>query len=99
MHANTRIRPQLVFKLADLIGCTYPRKQKQVELHVLPCVWALLASVKGNSGSTLTAAFVRLAQNLYEHMGESLVEKAAASSSVPAASLQLLKEFLHAPVR
>lgn len=94
-HANTRIRPQLVLKLAELVGIIYPRKQKQTELHVLPAVWSLLGTVKGNHGTVLSGALTRLVQNLYDHMGETLIEKAASSSSVPAANLQLLKELLN----
>ena len=94
MHGNVRIRPQIVYKLADLITHVYARKQKQVELHVLPAVWALLNTVKGNNGSALTGSFIKLAQNLYEQMGELFIERAANSSSVPARNLELLKELL-----
>lgn len=99
MHANTRIKPQLVYKLADLIALTYSRKQKQVELHVLPAVWSLLNTVKGNSGSALTASVIKLVQYLYEQMGDTFIEKASASSNVPARNLDLLKELLSTPVR
>ncbi len=97
MHGNARIRPQIVYKLADLISNVYSRKQKQIELHVLPTIWSLLNSIKGNNGSALTASFIRLAQTLYEQMGELFIERAANSSSVPARNLELLKELLNAP--
>lgn len=99
LHGNTRIKPQLVHKLADLIPLTYSRKQKQVELHVLPAVWSLLNNIKGNIGNALTASVVKLVQNLYEQMGDNLIDKASASSSVPTRNLDLLKQLLNAPIR
>lgn len=100
-HGNVRIRPQIICKLADLIPLVYSRKQKQIELHVLPTLWSLLNSVKGNvtssngSGSQLNAAITKLVQNLAEQMQEQLVERAANSSSVSQRNLELLKELVH----
>jgi hypothetical protein len=92
-----RIRPQIVYKLADLISLVYSRKQKQVELHVLPAIWSLLNTVKGNNGSALNASFIRLVQALYEQMGDVFIERASNSSSVPARNLELLKELISSP--
>ncbi len=76
----------------------YARKQKQVELHVLPALWSLLNSVKGNSTSSgvssLNAAITKLVQSVYEQMGEQLIDRAANSSSVSSRNLELLKELI-----
>ena len=89
----------MVHKLADLIPLTYTRKQKQVELHVLPAVWSLLNNVKGNVGNSLTASVAKLVHNLYEQMGDHLIDKASSSSSVPTRNFDLLKDLLNAPLR
>ena len=77
----------------------YSRKQKQVELHVLPTLWSLLNSVKGNVSATnagsLNGAIQKLSQNLYQQMGDNLIEKASNSSSVSKRNLEILKEFLN----
>jgi hypothetical protein len=84
-----------------LIPILYPRKQKQVELHVLPCLWILLNSVKGNTNATnsgasfLNSAVQKLAINMYEQMGEQLIEKATNNSNVTNRNLELLKEMLN----
>ena len=87
------------FKKKDLIPLVYSRKQKQIELHVLPTLWSLLNQVKGNStnfnsSSSLNAAITRLVQNLYEQMGEQLIDRASNSSAVSGRNLELLKELV-----
>ena len=86
-------------KKKDLIPLVYSRKQKQIELHVLPTLWSLLNQVKGNStnfnsSSSLNAAITRLVQNLYEQMGEQLIDRASNSSAVSGRNLELLKELV-----
>jgi hypothetical protein len=82
-----------------LIPLVYSRKQKQIELHVLPTLWSLLNQVKGtstnfNSSSSMNSAITRLIQNLYEQMGEQLIERASNSSAVSGRNLELLKELV-----
>ena len=68
-------------KIKDLMPHVYTRKQKQVELHVLPTLWSLLNSVKGNSSSSgassLNAAVTKIVQSVYEQMGEQLIDRAS----------------------
>ncbi len=87
------------FNIKDLIPLVYSRKQKQIELHVLPTLWSLLNQVKGNStnfnsSSSLNAAITRLVQNLFEQMGEQLIDRASNSSAVSGRNLELLKELV-----
>jgi hypothetical protein len=88
----------LLLKFLDLIPHVYSRKQKQVELHVLPTLWSLLNSMKGNSssssGTPLNHSVTKLIQNLYEQMGEQLIDRAANSSSVSSRNLELLRELV-----
>ena len=88
----------IAFKFLDLIPHVYSRKQKQVELHVLPTLWSLLNSMKGNSssssGTPLNHSVTKLIQNLYEQMGEQLIDRAANSSSVSSRNLELLRELV-----
>lgn len=80
----------------------YSRKQKQIELHVLPTLWILLNSMKGNSGTSgpnsLNSSVTKLVQNLYEQMGENLVDRAANSSAVSSRNLDLLKDLIVNPL-
>lgn len=104
-HGNARIRPHIIYKLADLMPHVYQRKQKQVELHVLPLLWLLLNQIKGgnsssttNGSSSLNIAVTRLIQSVYEQMGEYLLERASNSSSVSARNLELLKDLITTPI-
>ena len=90
---------------SDLIPHVYQRKQKQVELHILPLLWSLLNPVKGgNSSSTtngvsaLNVSVTRLVQSVYEQMGEQLIDRATNSSAVSARNLELLKELITTPI-
>lgn len=78
----------------------YPRKQKQVVLHVLPLLWHLLgsmntsgAAVHGGSGD-LRQATSLLASKLHDFMGQSLLEKASAEPSNTQRHLQMLQSLL-----
>ena len=81
-----------------MIPHVYSRKQKQVELHVLPTLWSLLNSIKGNtlisSSTSLNGSVQKLALNLFEQMGDQLIERASNSSNVSARNLELLKELI-----
>ncbi len=83
--------------MLDLIPHVYSRKQKQLELHVLPTLWGLLNVVKGSSVSqgsgSLNASVARLVQSLYEQMGDVLIERASSNSHVPARNLELLRNL------
>ncbi|CAF0703596.1 unnamed protein product [Brachionus calyciflorus] len=98
IHGNARIKPQIIFKLADLVGRVFSRKQKQVEMHILPALWQLLNSVKGNTTSSgvnsLNGSISSLVLSLYEQMGEQLIDKASNSSSVSSRNLELLKQMI-----
>jgi hypothetical protein len=80
-----------------LIPHVYSKKQKQIELHVLPAVWSLLNLVKGSSltpgSGTLNSAVSKLVQNLHEHMGDVLFDRAASNSNVSANNLELLQDL------
>ena len=69
---------------------------------MLPLLWSLLNSIKGNTvtnGTSLNGSVQKLAVNLFDQMGEQLIERASNSSSVPARNLELLKELINASVR
>lgn len=91
-----------MFNLLDVISNVYSRKQKQIELHVLPTVWVLLNSIKGSTTSSgansLNASITKLVQSLYEQMGDQLIERASNSSAVPARNLEILKELIANPL-
>ncbi|XP_048738201.2 TOG array regulator of axonemal microtubules protein 1-like isoform X4 [Ostrea edulis] len=97
--ANTRSKPDLVTKVAELVTKVYQRKQKQVVLHVLPLLWHLLGAtnssgaVQGGSSSIRTAT-ATLVNSLYNQMGQTLLEKATSDSNVTPRHLQLLQEML-----
>ena len=65
---------------------------------MLPCLWVLLNSVKGNATSSglgmMNNAISKLVNNLFEQMGEQLIDRAANSSNVTSRNLELLKEML-----
>lgn len=77
----------------------YQRKQKQVDLHILPALWQLLNSVKGNTLSagvnSMNFSITKLVMSLYEQMGEQLIEKASNNSSVSARNLETLKQIMN----
>ena len=77
----------------------YQRKQKQVDLHILPALWQLLNSIKGNTMSagvnSMNFSITKLVISLYEQMGELLIEKASNNSSVSARNLETLKQILN----
>lgn len=68
----------------------------------MPALWILLNTIKGSSSSfgsgTLNQSVTRLAQALYEHMGDYLVDRASNNSNVSARNLELLRDILTRPV-
>jgi hypothetical protein len=85
----------------------YSRKQKQIELHILPLIWQSLSTLKVNSSATATAhqatitsgthmnqAIIRLIHTMYQQMGSNFLEKASSSSSVSARNLEILKDIV-----
>ncbi|CAF0770441.1 unnamed protein product [Didymodactylos carnosus] len=54
--SNLRVRPEIVLKLASIVPKVCQRRQKQVEIHLLPTYWKLLALLRGQSSSTLNNA-------------------------------------------
>ncbi|CAG5117603.1 unnamed protein product, partial [Candidula unifasciata] len=100
INATSRSKADLVLKVAYLVERVYPRKQKQVVLHVLPLLWHLLgsmntsgAAIHGGSGD-LRQATSLLACKLHECMGQSLLEKASAEPTNTQRQLQMLQSLL-----
>ncbi|BFZ12426.1 hypothetical protein BsWGS_15464 [Bradybaena similaris] len=100
INATSRSKADLVLKVAYLVERVYPRKQKQVVLHVLPLLWHLLgsmntsgAAVHGGNGD-LRQAISLLASKLHDFMGQSLLEKASAEPSNTQRHLQMLQSLL-----
>lgn len=79
-----------------LVTQVYPRKPKQVVLHVLPLLWHLLGSV---SSAALKASTGTLVQSLYACMGNSLTDHASSNSNVTPKMTQLLQDFIDNPWR
>ncbi len=84
-----------------MIPFVYARKQKQLELHIIPTLWILLNSIKGNltsngGSSSLNNSIMKLVKMLYEQMGEQLVEKASNNSNVSSRNLEILRELISA---
>uniref|UniRef100_A0A8C1M534 TOG domain-containing protein n=1 Tax=Cyprinus carpio TaxID=7962 RepID=A0A8C1M534_CYPCA len=79
-----------------LVTELYPRRPQLVEQKVLPLFWTLLGS-SSNSGSVRTAA-AKLAEALHAHMGQTLLENAAASqpTNVQSDLKQALLDFFDA---
>lgn len=50
-------------------------------------------------GTSLNGSVQKLAVNLFDQMGEQLIERASNSSSVSSRNLELLKELINASVR
>ncbi|KAL4238308.1 hypothetical protein ACF0H5_003020 [Mactra antiquata] len=97
--ASARSKPHLVEVVADLVNRVYPKKQKQVSLHVLPLLWHLLGAtnssgaVQGGSSSLRTATG-RLVTSLHIHMGSQLIERASSDPNVTPRHIQLLQELI-----
>lgn len=81
-----------------MVAKVYQRKQKQVDMHILPALWQLLNLVKGSTMSagvnSLNFSITRLVMSLYEQMGDQLIEKASSNSSVSTRNLETLKQIL-----
>lgn len=76
----------------ELVTELHPRKPQLVEQKVLPLFWTLLSS-SCNGGNVRTAT-AKLAEALHSHMGQTLVENAAATQ--PANVQSDLNELLRA---
>jgi len=80
----------------------YPKKPKQVILHVLPLLWHLLGStpssgaVPGGTGN-LRSAISALVQTLYSCMGQSLLDSANTTSNVTMRMKQTLQDMVENP--
>ncbi|CAF4820808.1 unnamed protein product [Rotaria sp. Silwood1] len=102
-NSNLRIRPEIVLKLANLVPRVCQRKQKQVEIHLLPTYWKLLSLLRGQNSTTistsasgsnsLNSSIHVLTMALYTELGSVLIEKASSSSLVTPQNLQLLREL------
>ena len=79
------------------------RKPKQVEIHLLPTYWKLLALLRGQAStgirsfgggsSSLNSSIHVLTTALYMELGSVLLDKASSSSMVTPKNLQLLREL------
>ena len=79
------------------------RKPKQVEIHLLPTYWKLLALLRGQTSmaisssaggsNSLNASIHVLTTALYTELGSVLIDRASVSSSVTPKNLQLLREL------
>eukprot|EP01137_Pigoraptor_chileana_P022734 Opistho-2@7127 len=86
-HSNTRVKPALVEKLADLIGAIHSKRPNLIVKYVLPLAFDLMNEQKGDikvSGS-------RLLQELYNTMGPAIYEHASRLSDQ---NLTKLKKIL-----
>lgn len=97
--ASARSKPHLVEKVAELVIRVYPRKNKQVVLHVLPLLWHLLGATNSSgaiqgSSSSIRVATGRLVNALYQHMGHSLIERASSDPNVTPRHIQLLQDLI-----
>ncbi|CAF4112391.1 unnamed protein product [Rotaria magnacalcarata] len=102
-NSNLRVRPEIVLKLATLVPRVCQRKPKQVEIHLLPTYWKLLALLRGQSttgiissgggSSSLNSSIHVLTTALYSELGTVLLDKASSSSMVTPKNLQVLREL------
>jgi len=79
------------------------RKPKQVEIHLLPTYWKLLALLRGQTStgltssaggsSSLNSSIHILTTALYSELGSVLLDKASSSSMVTPKNLQILREL------
>ncbi len=78
----------------------YPRKPKQIFLHVSPLLWHLLgsgAAAGGGGNAALRDATGGLVAVLHSHMGPELLHAASQNSSVTPRMKALLKELVNHP--
>ncbi|CAF1618650.1 unnamed protein product, partial [Adineta ricciae] len=102
-NSNLRVRPEIVLKLASLVPRVCQRKPKQVEIHLLPTYWKLLALLRGQNSTVITSSaggsnslnssIHTLTAALYAELGCVLLDKASSSSMVTPKNLQVLKEL------
>ncbi|XP_050988950.1 TOG array regulator of axonemal microtubules protein 1 isoform X3 [Labeo rohita] len=91
-YLSGKAKLDLIEKVAELVTELHPRKPQLVEQKVLPLFWTLLSS-SCNGGNVRTAT-AKLAEALHSHMGQTLVENAAATQ--PANVQSDLNELLRA---
>ncbi|CAF4151263.1 unnamed protein product [Rotaria sp. Silwood2] len=102
-NSNLRVRPEIVLKLATLVPRVCQRKPKQVEIHLLPTYWKLLALLRGQNttaiissgggSNSLNSSIHVLTTALYTELGSVLLDKASSSSMVTPKNLQVLREL------
>ncbi|CAF4713645.1 unnamed protein product, partial [Rotaria sp. Silwood1] len=111
-NSNLRVRPDIVLKLAKLkchidilalVPRVCQRKPKQVEIHLLPTYWKLLALLRGQNttgiissgggSNSLNSSIHVLTTALYTELGSILLDKASSSSMVTPKNLQVLREL------
>ena len=79
------------------------RKPKQLEIHLLPTFWKLLALLRGQNSTDISASAVSsnqlnasihaLARALYVELGDVLIDRASSSSLVTPNHLHVLREL------
>ena len=79
------------------------RKPKQVEIHLLPTYWKLLALLRGQNSTAITSSaggsnslnssIHVLTTALYAEFGSTLLDRASSSSMVTPKNLQMLREL------
>ena len=84
--------------ISELVSRVYPKKQKQVVLHVLPLLWHLLGATNSSGAvqggrSSIRTATGKLVNSLYNYMGPQLIERASADPNVTPRHIQLLQEL------
>lgn len=97
-----RVTNDLSFHLA-LVPRVCQRKPKQVEIHLLPTYWKLLALLRGQNSTAITSSaggsnslntsIHVLTTALYAQYGSVLIDKASSSSMVTPKNLQMLKDL------
>jgi hypothetical protein len=93
----------LILVFLALVPQVCQRKPKQVEIHLLPTYWKLLALLRGQNSisisssaggsNSLNASIHVLTTALYTELGSVLIDRASSSSSVTPKNLQLLREL------
>ncbi len=90
----------VLFVITDLVRQVYPRKPKQVFLHVSPLLWQLLgsgAAAGGGGNAHLRQALGNLIASLYANMGQELIQVASQNSNVTPKMKSLLQDLIENP--
>ncbi|XP_065055489.1 TOG array regulator of axonemal microtubules protein 1-like isoform X1 [Rhopilema esculentum] len=79
-YGNTRVKPEMAMRLADLVTPVFQRKPSLVQTHILPVLWHLLSTSKvgsaANARNDISTATAKLCEELYICYGESLYDEA-----------------------